>query len=424
MDEQGSGTQPVLRSFIEAVGDRVTPTTVSKPTLTELRHALEDLVVTEDLAGTVIAGFQHARFWASERDRYEAMTADPRRRAVVFTADEDEVATSVSHVVVGADHPLAREWFVLALNEAFSAVLFGRELTRSGEAIDGQRLFLAAWTFDPLVVDDLLAVLSSALGAEVPGARSLLAAARGAHPPRHAAPGVSQRFTHAVAERLEDAMQQVQSLETELRELREISELSELRELRELRDQQAAADGDGGVVEDLAHMEADEDAPAPPSATGHSPGLAAEPTGVPDDPPAAVTPSTPGEEEVEEPAPHQGSGRRALVVDEDPAMRGFLEALLRRAGWQVAAATSVGEAADVLQSTRCDVLLLDLVLVRGRDGAGLDELERTQPGIRQRTAFMVDDRPIDGRVDDRPVLTKPVAWTDLEAVLGTLTTAL
>ena len=422
MDEQGSGSQPVLRSFIEAVGERVVPTTVSKPTLTELCHALEDLVVTEDLAGTVIAGFQHARFWATERDRYEAMIADPRRRAVVFTADEDDIATSVSRVAVGTDHPLAREWFVVALNEAFSAALFGRELTRSGEAADGRRLFLAAWSFDPQVVDDLLAVLRSALGEEVPGARSLLAAARGAHPPRHAAPGVAQRFTSSVVERLEAATQRVLAVESELLELREVHEL------HELHDQQAAVDrdehvADEHVADDLVRSEADEDAPAP-SAGAPSSEVAAATAEVADDPPAAATRSGPAREEVVEPAPRQGSGRRALVLDEDPAMRGFLEALLRRAGWEVTAAISVEEAADVLQSTRCDVALLDLVLALGRDGVGLVELERTQPGIRQRTAFMADDPPATGRVDGRPVLTKPVVWSDLETVLGTLTAAL
>ena len=422
MDEQGSGSQPVLRSFIEAVGERVVPTTVSKPTLTELCHALEDLVVTEDLAGTVIAGFQHARFWATERDRYEAMIADPRRRAVVFTADEDDIATSVSRVAVGTDHPLAREWFVVALNEAFSAALFGRELTRSGEAADGRRLFLAAWSFDPQVVDDLLAVLRSALGEEVPGARSLLAAARGAHPPRHAAPGVAQRFTSSVVERLEAATQRVLAVESELLELREVHEL------HELHDQQAAVDrdehvADEHVADDLVRSEADEDAPAP-SAGAPSSEVAAATAEVADDPPAAATRSGPAREEVVEPAPRQGSGRRALVLDEDPAMRGFLEALLRRAGWEVTAAISVEESADVLQSTRCDVALLDLVLALGRDGVGLVELERTQPGIRQRTAFMADDPPATGRVDGRPVLTKPVVWSDLETVLGTLTAAL
>ena len=409
MDEQGSGTQPVLRSFLEAVGNRVTPSTVSKPTLTELCHALEDLVVTEDLAGTVIAGFQHSRFWAIERERYEAMTADPRRRAVVFTADEDDIATSVSRVVVGTDHPLSREWFVVALNEAFSAVLFGRELTRSGEAVNGRRLFLAAWSFDPQVVDDLLAVLRSALGEEVPGARSLLAAARGAHPPRHAAPGVSQRFTNAVVERLEAATQRILQAEEEL---------------RELRGEQAAVDRASGVVDGIAAPEVDEEGSGSPSTVARSPAAGIAAGQANGDPPAEATRSVPVPEEVREPAPPSGSGRRALVLDEDPALRGFLEALLRRAGWEVAAASAITEAAAILQSTRCDVLLLDLVLARGPDGAGLVDLERTQPGIRQRTAFMADDPPVGGRLDGRPVLAKPVVWSDLEAVLGTLTAAL
>jgi DICT domain-containing protein/CheY-like chemotaxis protein len=412
LDEQGSGTQPVLRSFLEVVGNRVVPTTVSKPTLTELCHALEDLVVTEDLAGTVIAGFQHARFWAIERERYEAMTADPRRRAVVFTADEDDVATSVSRVVVGTDHPLAREWFVVALNEAFSAVLFGRELTRSGEAVNGRRLFLAAWSFDPQVVDDLLAILRSALGEEVPGARSLLAAARGAHPPRHAAPGVSQRFTNAVVERLEGATQRALHAE------------AELRELRELRGEQAAVDRANGVVDGIAAPQVDQDSTASPSTVARSPAAGIATADVNDDPPTGATGSVPVPEESEQPTPPSGSGRRALILDEDPALRGFLEALLRRAGWEVAAASAITEAVAILQSTRCDVLLLDLDLARGPDGAGLVDLERTQPGIRQRTAFMADDLPVGGRLDGRPVLAKPVVWSDLEAVLGTLTAAL
>ena len=57
MDAQDRASQAVLQCFLEAVGERVTPTTVSKATLAELCHALEDLVVSGDLAGTVIAGF-------------------------------------------------------------------------------------------------------------------------------------------------------------------------------------------------------------------------------------------------------------------------------------------------------------------------------------------------------------------------------
>jgi DICT domain-containing protein len=412
LDEQDRGSQPVLRSFLEAVGDRVTPATVSKPTLTELCHALEDLIVAEDLAGTVIAGFQHARFWAVERDRYEAMTADPRRRAVVFTAEGDDVATSVSHLAIGAEHPLAREWFVVALNEGFSAVLFGRELTRSGEAVNGRRLFLAVWSFDPQVVDQLLAVLGSALGDEVPGARSLLAAARAAHPPRHAAPGVGDHFTTAVVERLETAMQRALGAEAELVEARLPAAARERPEDTADPEAGAADHGQEGGQE-AGHAAGGSAAATTSAATdtdagGSSP---AAPTPAPDQAGGAV-------------AGHRGGGGRcALVLDEDAAMRGFLEALLRRAGWEVMAAASVAEAAEVLQRTRCDVLLIDLLL-RGADETGLAELERTQPGLRHRTAFLADDPPLTGRVNGRPVLVKPVAWSELEAVLGTLTAAL
>ncbi len=199
----GRSARPVLVRFLEAVDDRVAPTTLSKPTLTELCHTLEDQVLAEDLAGTVVTGFQRARYWASERQRYEALIADPRRHAMVFTADDDGVDSTVDRVVVGTDHSLAREWFVLALTSGFSALVFGRELTRARPTREDERRFLAIWSFDPTVVSDLLEVLLAATADLDPACAAQLEAAAATMPPRVPDALMAQRFANAVFERLD-----------------------------------------------------------------------------------------------------------------------------------------------------------------------------------------------------------------------------
>ncbi len=417
MDEQDRGAatadaQPVLRSFLEAVDDRVLPTTVSKPALIHLCHALEDLILADDLAGTVITGFQRSRFWAVERGRYEALVADPRRRAVVFTADPGEGAPGVQRLVVGPDHPVAREWFVITLTSAFSAVLFGRELSRSDASEQAGRQFVTVWSCDRSVVDDLLTVLGEALGDSVPGARAALAAARAAHPPRAPAAGMTQRFATAFFERLELVTQQTGSLRAELSDARRL--LAELEADRQLSGQEQAS----------VPPEPD---PAPPATAP------AAPTTGPATPVAG--PATPaeggaaaGQEDPTTGAPDdEGTGatlRHALVLHGDPALRGLIEALLRRSGWEVTAAGSLEEGLDAATMTSFDAILVDARLGDGDRATLLDELGRVQPDAPARTAFVSDEATGTTGRHGRPVVSTPVVWSELEAVLDALTTTL
>lgn len=425
MDEQVRGTtpgngQPVLRSFLEATDDRVLPTTVSKPALTELCHALEDLVVDDDLPGTVIAGFQRSRFWAIERERYAALVADPRRRAVVFTADEGEDVPGVQRLIVGPDHPVAREWFLITLTSAFSAVLFGRELSRSDVSEQAGRQFVTVWSCERSVVDDLLTVLGEALGDSVPGATAALAAARAAHPPREPAAGMTQRFATAFFERLEAATQRTRSLEAELDGAKRL--LARLEVNRRLGEPEPPSGAEQEPVPEPRP------GPGPTQAnTVGQEGPEAHVVGADPQPDAhlpAHDPATAPDEVTPEPLGVHPTTRHALVLHGDPALRGLLEALLRRSGWEVTAADSVDRALDAVTMTTFDAILVDARLVDGGGAAFLDELERVQPDARARTAFVTDEATLAAGHHGHPVVATPLVWRDLEAVLETLTAAL
>ncbi|MFO7961710.1 MAG: DICT sensory domain-containing protein [Nitriliruptoraceae bacterium] len=417
VDEHGRGTatddaRPVLRSFLEAVGDRAVPTTVSKPALIELSHALEDLVVDGDLAGTVIAGFQRSRFWATERTRYEALAADPRRRAIVFTADEGDGAPGVQHLTVGPDHPVAREWFVITLTSSFSAVLFGRELSRPEDWEQARRRFVTVWSFDRSVVDDLLAVLSEALADSVPGATAALATARAAHPPRSPATGSTQRFANAFVERLELATQRTRSLRAELNDARRL--LAELepdmeRSCQDRPSERPEASAPGPVPSAAAPGQLhDADAADPPDQLHDA-----------DGPAQLHDADGPSDDSAAGPPP-----RHALVLHCDPGLRGLIEALLRRSGWQVTAVASLEQGLDAATMNTFDAILVDTRAIDGDETTLLDELERVQPGAHAQTAFVTDEATSVGAHHGRPTVTTPLVWSELEAVLRALTTTL
>src|SRR5215510_16400892 len=72
---------------------------------------------------------------------------------------------------------------------------------------------------------------------------------------------------------------------------------------------------------------------------------------------------------------------RVLVIDDDPSVRDYMEALVSRQGYQVFAAADGEQALKVLAETRPDLVTLDVVLP-GMDGlATLAELKRRLPEV-------------------------------------------
>lgn len=578
----GAGSpRPLLPRLLEVVEDRVAPTTLSKRTLTDLCHTLEDQVLVEDLDATVVSGFQRARYWAVERDRYEAMVADPRRRAIVFTADADEQASTVRHIVVGEEHDLAREWFVLALTSGFSAALFGRELVGAQQFDERERQFLTIWSFDPIVVADLAEIVLASAADLDPDDVNELRAALQAIAPRVPEPLMVQRFTNAVFERLETGQQRLASAaharDAAHRELAQRKDRSidleryatlskvAAQVAHQLQDPLAAIATAAATVSDAVDPEERtrlagiietealragqfagelqalsstepatlepvelvgwlqreidehrrrgqevelEDLPGPvtqvidavrlrgalsavlgdaQAAPGRSrpprvgvevtdggTGIAVRRDGTaPDvalrrmiaDPVGsgatsdgsmldltlasahlhhqggaltinvdeqvttyrlelfADTPAADDNPERDhEPADTpQGAQRVALIVDDEPAIRGLVEALLRRAGWMVHAANGAEEARRATREQPFDAVLLDIPLGGGDGRELLTELEQLRPGTAERTAIITGDPPASASLHGRPVVGKPLVWAELRAALEELT---
>lgn len=72
----------------------------------------------------------------------------------------------------------------------------------------------------------------------------------------------------------------------------------------------------------------------------------------------------------------------ALVVDDDPAVRGFVAAVLRRAGYEVAEATDGLEGVRMCKVLQPEIVVSD-VYMPGQDGIHLlREIKKQRPDVR------------------------------------------
>jgi signal transduction histidine kinase len=158
-------TRPhVFRRLMATGRVPVSPRVLSKATLTELSHVLENAVVAHDLEGAVFTGFQRSTNWLKALARYDRLV-EPRARSVaVFAAGNVDSlgADDIVKVQLGEDSPLAEEWFLIVLTQEFSAALIGAEIEpEPGQAepdvydTDLDRCFDTVWSFDPEVVSTI-----------------------------------------------------------------------------------------------------------------------------------------------------------------------------------------------------------------------------------------------------------------------------
>jgi len=111
---------------------------------------------------------------------------------------------------------------------------------------------------------------------------------------------------------------------------------------------------------------------------------------------------------------------RVLVIDDDPGIRAYVEALGARRGWRTFVAAGGEEALGGLGETRPDVITLDLMLP-GIDGLEtLRRLKQVRPDL---PVIMVSGQERLATVDlaralgASDFLRKPFAAEDLEAAL-------
>jgi len=109
----------------------------------------------------------------------------------------------------------------------------------------------------------------------------------------------------------------------------------------------------------------------------------------------------------------QASRPRALVVDDDPALRMLIRVNLELEGFEVEEAATVTEAEDAVRGSRPDVVLLDMHL-GSHDTLGLLERLRTDEIAVAIVTGSVDVS--DYRAAADAVLSKPFTPQDLIAI--------
>ena len=117
-----------------------------------------------------------------------------------------------------------------------------------------------------------------------------------------------------------------------------------------------------------------------------------------------------------------GTGRHALVIDDEAPIRALLSRMLANRDYAVTEARSFAELQSVSGRRPFDLVLCDVRLADGNGVDCLQHLRETQPGIERRFVFMSGDI---GALEGAgvasagvPVLAKPFSAADLDRVLG------
>jgi CheY-like chemotaxis protein len=116
---------------------------------------------------------------------------------------------------------------------------------------------------------------------------------------------------------------------------------------------------------------------------------------------------------------------RILVVDDEPLIARLMAETLEFEGYEVDTANNGREALEKIAARSYDAILSDLRMPE-LDGVGLyREIERQQPGLLQRLAFVTGTMESPGYASlfegaRAPVLSKPFAVTDLHQLVQRL----
>lgn len=184
-------------SFAAVTRDRVELARLSKGTLSDLSHVLEDMLLDSAMPGVVLTGFQVDGNWAAELTRYQRLVEPDARTVAVFATGE----LGDTGEVIGFELPpgsgLRQEWFIVVQAEKFSCALFGVDRPDPGIDLpidEMDRLFDATWTFDPEIIGELSKLVLGVAGVSDPAGSGGLEAALRRFPPRTASRELEARF--------------------------------------------------------------------------------------------------------------------------------------------------------------------------------------------------------------------------------------
>ncbi len=165
------------------LGDTVPITKLSKATLVNISHTLEDHVLRKQLDALLFTGFQESSYWHEETERYMAL-ANVARQVCIFAGQAlppDSTANSL-HITLDADDPLRQEWFLLILSSSFAVLLCGQD-QQAPYSDELDREFETFWTFEPNVINRALDKMETVIAHYRPDKLALLRQARRETPP-------------------------------------------------------------------------------------------------------------------------------------------------------------------------------------------------------------------------------------------------
>lgn len=174
----------LFRLLREELGDRLPITKCTKATLVHISHALEEVVLKNELSALIFTGFQESSHWRQETERYRKL-AEIVHQVCIFAGGKlpPESMASQIHVQLLGDDPLRQEWFLLILSDRFSVLLCGLDNLKPVDE-EAVRVFDTIWTFDVLMIDRALDKLEDAVACYRPDRLADLQKARDLHPPR------------------------------------------------------------------------------------------------------------------------------------------------------------------------------------------------------------------------------------------------
>lgn len=197
-------------SFAAVTVGRVELARLSKATLSDLSHVLEDVLLESLMPGVVLTGFQVDGNWAAELTRYQRLVEPDGRTVAVFATGELGDTGEIIGFALPESSGLRQEWFIVVQAEQFSCALFGVDRPDRGVELpvdEMDRLFDATWTFDPVVIGELSQlVLQVARNSDAASSDRLDAALR-RFPPRTPSREFEARFHQRMLVTLERGRQ-------------------------------------------------------------------------------------------------------------------------------------------------------------------------------------------------------------------------
>ena len=184
-------------SFAAVTRDRVELARLSKATLKDLSHVLEDVLLDSRMPGVVLTGFQVDGNWMSELTRYQRLVEPDARTVAVFSMGDLGDTGEVIGFELPAASGLRQEWFIVVQAEQFSCALFG--VDRPDPDVDlpideMDRLFDATWTFEPDIIGELSDLVLGVARTSDPASSDRLEIALRRFPPRTASRELEARF--------------------------------------------------------------------------------------------------------------------------------------------------------------------------------------------------------------------------------------